>query len=254
MIIVISPAKNLNENYNYTCSFSTTKPKLLNESKKLIKTLKEFSPKKLSSLMNVSDKIANLNYERYKSWKTPFTNKNSYPAVLLFKGDVYKGLEAETFNKSQFLFAQKHLRILSGFYGLLRPFDKILPYRLEMGTKLSNNRGNNLYKFWGDKITDLLKDDLKDENEFIINLASEEYFKSINKKGLKNKIVTPVFKEFKNGNYKTIAIYAKKARGLMSRYIIDNNILDNEKIKLFDCERYSFSEEMSNEFTYTFIR
>jgi cytoplasmic iron level regulating protein YaaA (DUF328/UPF0246 family) len=149
---------------------------------------------------------------------------------------------------------QDNLRILSGFYGLLRPFDKILPYRLEMGTKLSNNRGNNLYKFWGDKITDLLKDDLKDENEFIINLASEEYFKSINKKGLKNKIVTPVFKEFKNGNYKTIAIYAKKARGLMSRYIIDNNILDSEKIKLFDGERYSFSEEMSNEFTYTFIR
>ena len=208
----------------------------------------------IQDLMNVSEKIAEINFNRFKNWKNPSSSSISKQAIFAFKGDVYSGLDADSISDENHNFMQDNLRILSGFYGLLRPFDKILPYRLEMGTKLSNNRGNNLYKFWGDKITDLLKDDLKDENEFIINLASEEYFKSINKKGLKNKIVTPVFKEFKNGNYKTIAIYAKKARGLMSRYIIDNNILDSEKIKLFDGERYSFSEEMSNEFTYTFIR
>ena len=253
MKILISPSKTLNFDDFNTPGISTD-CRLLSHTSELHKILVQYSIGGIQDLMNVSEKIAEINFNRFKNWKIPSSSSRSKQAIFAFKGDVYSGLDADSISEENLNFMQDNLRILSGFYGLLRPFDKILPYRLEMGTKLSNNRGNNLYKFWGDKITDLLKDDLQDKNEFIINLASEEYFKSINKKGLKNKIVTPVFKEFKNGNYKTIAIYAKKARGLMSRYIIDNNILDREKIKLFDCERYSFSEELSNDFTYTFIR
>ena len=252
MIIVISPAKNLNENYNLTCSFSTTKPKLLNESKKLIKTLKEFSPKKLSSLMNVSDKIANLNYERYKSWKTPFTNKNSYPAVLLFKGDVYKGLEAETFNKSQFLFAQKHLRILSGLYGLLKPLDLIQPYRLEMGTSLKVGAKNNLYEFWEDKITNQINEDTP--SKYLINLASVEYFKSIDRKSLNLDVINISFKEKKNGDLKTIGLFSKKARGLMSKFIIQNKIKNPVDLKNFNDDGYKFNTKYSDDNNFLFVR
>tara|TARA_B100002052_G_C15826683_1_gene573283 strand:- start:583 stop:1341 length:759 start_codon:yes stop_codon:yes gene_type:complete len=252
MIIVISPAKNLNENYSLTCSFSTTKPKLLNESKKLIKTLKEFSPKKLSSLMNVSDKIANLNYERYKSWKTPFTKKNSYPAVLLFKGDVYKGLEAETFNKSQFLFAQKHLRILSGLYGLLKPLDLIQPYRLEMGTSLKVGAKNNLYEFWEDKITNQINEDTP--SKYLINLASVEYFKSIDRKSLNLDVINILFKEKKNGDLKTIGLFSKKARGLMSKFIIQNKIKNPVDLKNFNDDGYKFNAKYSDDNNFLFIR
>ena len=252
MIIVISPAKNLNENYNLTCSFSTTKPKLLNESKKLIKTLKEFSPKKLSSLMNVSDKIANLNYERYKSWKTPFTKKNSYPAVLLFKGDVYKGLEAETFNKSQFLFAQKHLRILSGLYGLLKPLDLIQPYRLEMGTSLKVGAKNNLYEFWEDKITNQINEDTP--SKYLINLASVEYFKSIDRKSLNLDVINISFKEKKNGDLKTIGLFSKKARGLMSKFIIQNKIKNPVDLKNFNDDGYKFNTKNSDDNNFLFVR
>ena len=252
MIIVISPAKNLNENYSLTCSFSTTKPKLLNESKKLIKTLKEFSPKKLSSLMNVSDKIANLNYERYKSWKTPFTKKNSYPAVLLFKGDVYKGLEAETFNKSQFLFAQKHLRILSGLYGLLKPLDLIQPYRLEMGTSLKVGAKNNLYEFWEDKITNQINEDTP--SKYLINLASVEYFKSIDRKSLNLDVINILFKEKKNGDLKTIGLFSKKARGLMSKFIIQNKIKNPVDLKNFNDDGYKFNTKYSDDNNFLFVR
>ena len=252
MIIVISPAKNLNENYNLTCSFSTTKPKLLNESKKLIKTLKDFSPKKLSSLMNVSDKIANLNYERYKSWKTPFTKKNSYPAVLLFKGDVYKGLEAETFNKSQFLFAQKHLRILSGLYGLLKPLDLIQPYRLEMGTSLKVGAKNNLYEFWEDKITNQINEDTP--SKYLINLASVEYFKSIDRKSLNLDVINISFKEKKNGDLKTIGLFSKKARGLMSKFIIQNKIKNPVDLKNFNDDGYKFNTKNSDDNNFLFVR
>ena len=252
MIIVISPAKNLNENYNLTCSFSTTKPKLLNESKKLIKTLKDFSPKKLSSLMNVSDKIANLNYERYKSWKTPFTKKNSYPAVLLFKGDVYKGLEAETFNKSQFLFAQKHLRILSGLYGLLKPLDLIQPYRLEMGTSLKVGAKNNLYEFWEDKITNQINEDTP--SKYLINLASVEYFKSIDRKSLNLDVINISFKEKKNGDLKTIGLFSKKARGLMSKFIIQNKIKNPVDLKNFNDDGYKFNPKYSDDNNFLFVR
>ena len=252
MIIVISPAKNLNENYNLSCSFSTTKPKLLNESKKLIKTLKEFSPKKLSSLMNVSDKIANLNYERYKSWKTPFTKKNSYPAVLLFKGDVYKGLEAETFNKSQFLFAQKHLRILSGLYGLLKPLDLIQPYRLEMGTSLKVGAKNNLYEFWEDKITNQINEDTP--SKYLINLASVEYFKSIDRKSLNLDVINISFKEKKNGDLKTIGLFSKKARGLMSKFIIQNKIKNPVDLKNFNDDGYKFNTKNSDDNNFLFVR
>jgi len=205
-------------------------------------------------LMNVSDKIAELNYNRFKRWEEPSKSDSSKQAIYAFKGDVYSGLDAESILENKFDFLQENLRIISGFYGLLRPFDKILPYRLEMGTKLSNSRGNNLYEFWGDNITNLLNNDIEDENSYVVNLASNEYFKSIKKNKLKNEIITPIFKEFKNGTYKTIAIYAKKARGLMSRFIIDNKIQKPENLKTFNLERYSFDNNLSDDYNYVFTR
>ncbi|MEO2085135.1 MAG: peroxide stress protein YaaA, partial [Marinoscillum sp.] len=205
-------------------------------------------------LMNVSDKIAELNYNRFKSWEEPSKSDFSKQAIYAFKGDVYSGLDAESILEDKFDFLQENLRIISGYYGLIRPFDKILPYRLEMGTKLRNSRGKNLYEFWGDNITNLLNNDIEDKNSYVVNLASNEYFKSIKKNKLKNEIITPIFKEFKNGTYKTIAIYAKKARGLMSRFIIDNKIQKPENLKAFNLERYSFDTKLSDNFNYVFTR
>ena len=203
--------------------------------------------------MNVSDKIAELNYNRFKTWEDPSNSKTSKQAIYAFKGDVYSGLDAESIEEDKFDYLQNSLRIISGYYGLLRPFDQILPYRLEMGTKLENKNGNNLYKFWGDKITDVLKEDL-DSNDIIVNLASDEYFKSINKDKIKSKIITPVFKEFKNGLYKVIAIYAKKARGLMSRFLIERKSTSIDDIKLFNIDGYSFNSNLSNDSQLVFTR
>ena len=189
----------------------------------------------------------------FRSWEDPSNSKISKQAIYAFKGDVYSGLDAESIGEDKFDYLQNSLRIISGYYGLLRPFDQILPYRLEMGTKLENKNGNNLYKFWGDKITDVLNEDL-DTNDIIVNLASDEYFKSIVTKKLHNKIVTPQFKELKNGSYKTIAIYAKKARGLMSRFIIDNEIQNPNNLKNFNNEGYSFDSNLSDDFNYIFTR
>ena len=203
--------------------------------------------------MNVSDKIAELNYNRFKTWEDPSNSKTSKQAIYAFKGDVYSGLDAESIDEDKFDYLQNSLRIISGYYGLLRPFDQILPYRLEMGTKLENENGNNLYKFWGDKITDVLNEDL-DTNDIIVNLASDEYFKSINKDKIKSKIITPVFKEFKNGLYKVIAIYAKKARGLMSRFLIERKSTSIDDIKLFNINGYSFDSNLSNDSQLVFTR
>ena len=203
--------------------------------------------------MSVSDKIAELNYNRFKSWEDPSNSKISKQAIYAFKGDVYSGLDAESIGEDKFDYLQNSLRIISGYYGLLRPFDQILPYRLEMGTKLKNQNGNNLYKFWGDKITDVLNEDL-DSNDIIVNLASDEYFKSINKDKIKSKIITPVFKEFKNGLYKVIAIYAKKARGLMSRFLIERKSTSIDDIKLFNINGYSFDSNLSNDNQLVFTR
>tara|TARA_Y100000746_G_scaffold145316_1_gene124263 strand:+ start:2157 stop:2921 length:765 start_codon:yes stop_codon:yes gene_type:complete len=253
MKTLISPSKTLNFDTDTNCDFNTN-CRLIDHTNELHKILINFSKSDLKKLMSVSDKIAELNYNRFKNWEDPSISNSSKQAIFAFKGDVYSGLDADSISENKFDFLQNNLRIISGFYGLIRPFDKILPYRLEMGTKLENPKGKNLYQFWGDKITDLLNQDLEEKNNYVINLASDEYFKSIVTKKLHNKIVTPQFKELKNGSYKTIAIYAKKARGLMSRFIIDNEIQNPNNLKNFNNEGYSFDSNLSDDFNYIFTR
>ena len=252
MKTLISPSKTLNFDNNINCDI-TSKCRLIDYTSELHKILISYSKNDLKNLMNVSDKIAELNYNRFKTWEDPSNSKTSKQAIYAFKGDVYSGLDAESIEEDKFDYLQNSLRIISGYYGLLRPFDQILPYRLEMGTKLENENGNNLYKFWGDKITDVLNEDL-DTNDIIVNLASDEYFKSINKDKIKSKIITPVFKEFKNGLYKVIAIYAKKARGLMSRFLIERKSTSIDDIKLFNINGYSFDSNLSNDSQLVFTR
>lgn len=254
MLIVISPAKTLDyETPPKTKVFTT--PDYLDHSQQLINRLRNFSSLDISDLMKVSAKIADLNFDRYESWKKPFTQKNAKQAVLAFKGDVYTGLDAGTFNAADFKFAQNHLRVLSGLYGLLRPLDLMQPYRLEMGTKLKTDAGKNLYEFWGTDITEGLNTQLKKiKSDTLINLASNEYFKSVKPKELNAEIITPAFKEFKNGDYKMIGIYAKKARGLLSRYIIQNKLSDPEDIKLFNEDGYKFNKKLSKGSNWVFTR
>ena len=245
MLIIISPAKTLDfETKSVTDTFS--KPDFLVESKKLISTLRMFKPEQLSELMSISPKLAYLNFERFQEWKTPYNEKEGKQSLLAFRGEVFTGINADSFTEDDFIFSQDHLRILSGLYGVLRPLDIILPYRLEMGTKLKTQNSKNLYEFWGDKITNSINKTLKlSEDNILINLASNEYFKSINKKKLNGRIITPLFKDFKNGEYKMISIYAKKARGLMTSYIIKNRISDPEKLKLFDAGGYYYNDSLS---------
>ena len=252
MKILISPSKTLSFDSEVNCEFKS-ESRLINETKVLHKILLDYTSEDLKNLMSVSDKIAELNYNRFKNWEDPNTSENSRQAVYAFKGDVYSGLDADTIEEDKFDYLQNSLRILSGYYGLLRPFDQILPYRLEMGTKLENENGNNLYKFWGDKITNVLNEDL-DEDDIIVNLASDEYFKSINKDKIKSNVITPVFKEFKNGTYKVIAIYAKKARGLMSRFLIERKSTSIDDIKLFNVDGYSFDNSLSKDSQMIFTR
>ena len=253
MLIVISPAKTLDyETPPKTKVFTT--PDYLGQSQQLINRLRNFSSLDISDLMKVSAKIADLNFDRYESWKKPFTVKNAKQSILAFKGDVYTGLDAESFKADDFKFAQNHLRVLSGLYGLLRPLDLMQPYRLEMGTKLKTDRGKNLYEFWGTDITEGLNKQLKKiKSDYLINLASNEYFKSVKPKELNAEIITPAFKEFKNGEYKMIGIYAKKARGMLSRYIIQNKLSDPEEIKSFKEDGYRFNKTLSkgNDFVFT---
>lgn len=205
--------------------------------------------------MGVSDKIAGLNAARFGEWQQPFSPDNARPAVLAFNGDVYTGLDAASFSEEDFAFAQSHLRILSGLYGLLKPLDLMQAYRLEMGTKLKNERGDNLYQFWGDIITDKVNDAIASSNTTaLVNLASNEYFKSVKKKQLNADIITPAFKDWKNGQYKMISFFAKKARGLMARYIIENRITDVEQVKQFDVAGYSYNESLSKGNDWVFTR
>jgi len=254
MLIVVSPAKKLDyETPAKTKAF--TVPDYLDHSQQLIRILANFSSLDISELMHVSSKIAELNFDRYQEWDTKFTPDNAKQSLLAFKGDVYTGMDAESFKKGDFDFAQKHLRILSGLYGILRPLDLMKAYRLEMGTKLKSDRGKNLYEFWGEIITDGLNAQLKKiKSDILINLASNEYFKSVKPKSLNARIITPAFKEFKNGEYKMIGIYAKRARGLMSRYIIQNRIKDTEDLKDFGVEGYSFSKKLSKDDNWVFTR
>lgn len=254
MLIVVSPAKTLDYESPLATKISTT-PDYLTDSKELINRLRRFSALDIAELMKVSKKIADLNFERYESWKTPFTEKNARQAALAFKGDVYTGLAAESFNAADFKFAQQHLRMLSGLYGLLRPLDLMQPYRLEMGTRLETDRGKNLYEFWGSTITEGLNKQLgKIKSDYLINLASNEYFKSVKTKELNGEVITPAFKEYKNGDYKMIGIYAKKARGMLSRYIIKQRLTDPEDIKLFTEDGYKFNKKLSNGNNWVFTR
>ena len=254
MLIVVSPAKKLD--YESPLPIKRhTQPAFLDQSQLLIDRMRAFSALDIAEFMQVSMKIAELNFERFEQWNQPFTPDNARPAVLAFKGDVYEGLRASEFSADDFAFLQKHLRILSGLYGLLRPLDLMQPYRLEMGRKLATERGKNLYEFWGDRITEALNKELaKHEVKALLNLASNEYFKAVRPRKLDAEIITPQFRDWKNGQYKMISFYAKKARGMMTRYITVNRIEEPEGIKAFDMDGYAFNESMSDGDNWVFTR
>ncbi|MBS3806392.1 MAG: peroxide stress protein YaaA [Bacteroidales bacterium] len=254
MITILSPAKKLDQKTDRQINSPTT-PNFLKDSQVLVEELRNFSPDELSALMNVSRNIAELNYERYSRWHTPFTPENAQPAVFMFNGQVYQGLQAVNLEDDDLQFGQEHLRILSGLYGLLRPLDLIQPYRLEMGTKLSNPRGDDLYTFWGDKLTQAINESLQQhDSRVLLNLASNEYYKTVKKDKLEGEVITPVFKEKKGDQYRTVAVYAKKARGLMSRFILRNRIDDPEAIQSFDEDGYVFSPQQSSKKEWVFVR
>jgi len=246
MITILSPAKKLSKDC-FGHDFSFTQPEHLMYSEKLISILKSFEPPILMDVMGLSENLSLLNWERFQNWETPFSNNNSRQAIFTFQGDTYSGLDADTLSENEILFAQDHSRILSGLYGLLKPLDLIMPYRLEMGTKLKNDNGDNLYHFWGDELSKSLNFELKSHNEkFIINCASVEYFKSINNKALSAEIINPIFKEIKNGKVRIISIFAKKARGMMARFIIKNQINDPNEILDFNYGGYSYDKSLSD--------
>ncbi len=244
MLTLLSPAKTLDERPADTDFYSM--PRLLDETDKLAHLLKKKKPEQIKSLMKVSDKLAMLNYERFQNFSLPFSLESTKQALFMFKGDVYIGLEAQKMEKSEVDFAQDHLRILSGFYGLLRPLDLMFPYRLEMGTKLSVGQKKNLYEFWGDKITNIVNEDMAASgSNILLNLASREYFKAINTKKIAGELVNVHFKENRNGQYKVIAFNAKKARGAMARQVIKYHIQDEEGLKSLLVNNYIYNEKMS---------
>jgi cytoplasmic iron level regulating protein YaaA (DUF328/UPF0246 family) len=254
MLMIVSPAKALDE----TSSVQTelhTQAEMLNQASELADQLKQIGPVEIGQLMHISDKLSELNYERFQAWQTPFPKQQAKQAAWLFKGDVYQGLDAYSLSEKAVDYTQNHLRILSGLYGLLKPLDDMLPYRLEMGTKFANKKGKDLYEFWGNDITDLLNKHLADSgSNTLVNLASNEYFKAVKKKQLNGRIITPIFKDWKNGKYKIISFYAKKARGLMARYAADNFVENAEDLKFFDYEGYQFNPELSSETDWVFTR
>ena len=246
MLIAISPAKTL----DYTSPLVTeryTQPEMLDQSERLIKRCRKLTPAQIASLMSISDKLSGLNAARFAEWHPDFTPQNARQALLAFKGDVYTGLHVEDFSEQDFDFAQSHLRMLSGLYGVLRPLDLMQAYRLEMGTRLENERGKDLYAFWGKRITDKLNQALDEQGDRIfINLASDEYFKAVQTDALNATLIKPVFLDEKNGKYKIISFYAKKARGLMSRFIIKNRLTDAQQLMDFNLEGYQFDESASS--------
>lgn len=252
MKIVISPAKSL----NFESELPTkkhTEPNFLKEANTIQKTLKKQKPKQLMDLMSISEKLADLNWERNQVWETPFTSENARPAIFTFDGDVYTGLDAYTIPAEKMDDLQDKLRILSGLYGLLKPLDLMQAYRLEMGTSISIGTKKNLYEFWKKNITKTLNDELK-KDELFLNLASNEYFKAVDTKTLKVPVITPEFKDYKDGKLKMISFFAKKARGLMVRYIIDNNAETIEDLKGFNYEGYAFDANLSKGNTLVFTR
>ncbi|WP_163560630.1 peroxide stress protein YaaA [Halomonas sp. NO4] len=254
MLSVISPAKSLDFETPPTTAHYT-QPDFLDRSQTLVDILRDYSPQRLSELMGISDKLAGLNAARFAEWQPPFTPDNAKPAVQAFQGDVYQGLAADTFNEADNAFAQEHLRILSGLYGLLRPLDLIQPYRLEMGTKLENPAGKDLYAFWKPRLTEALSEAAAASGSpVLVNLASNEYFKAIDPKRLEARVVTPVFKDEKNGKLKIISFYAKKARGLMAAWMIRQRLDDPEGLKEFDVAGYRFNATLSEGDTLVFTR
>ena len=254
MLMVISPAKTLDYDTPPVIEQST-QPRFVEHSVELIDVLREKSPQDIAKLMSLSDKLASLNVARYGSWERESTLQNAKQALLAFKGDVYTGLNAEDFSADDFAFAQQHLRMPSGLYGLLRPLDLMQPYRLEMGTKLANARGKDLYAFWGERISQWLNEDLAAQgDEVLLNLASQEYFGAVKPKALNARIIDTVFKDQKNGQYKIISFYAKKARGLMARYVIKERLQDPEGLKDFNLDGYRFDPASSSENQLVFLR
>ena len=254
MLAILSPAKTL----DYETPLKTklnSQPIYGRESNQLIKTLRTFEPFEVASLMKISDKLADLNHKRYVEWRNKPAESKTRPAALAFKGDVYQGLEAESFNDNDLKFAQRHLRILSGLYGLLRPLDVIQPYRLEMGTKLKTSKGQNLYDYWGTKLTTGLNEALKESKDgTLVNLASNEYFGAVQPKLLEGSLLNIGFKEKRNGQLKFVSFSAKKARGLMAKFIIKERLKNPDDLKNFDLEDYKFNKKLSSELDWTFSR
>jgi cytoplasmic iron level regulating protein YaaA (DUF328/UPF0246 family) len=254
MLAVLSPAKTL----DYESKLATKKhtlPEFAADSAELIDTLQSFAPQDISNLMNISDQLAQLNHRRYAEWQPSFDVPAARPAILAFKGDVYMGLQAQTMSERDFTFAQKHLRILSGLHGVLRPLDRIRPYRLEMGTSLKTSRGKNLYEFWGSKVTCALNHDTEQGNhKYLINLASQEYFGVIDPAAIQARIINIHFKEHRAGKYRFLSFFAKKARGSMARYMIDHRVKSLRALKAFDYDGYAYNESLSDRDDWVFTR
>lgn len=240
MLIVLSPAKSLD--YKTPAKVKApTLPEFVSESAKLIADLKKLSPQEVANLMGLSDQLAALNVGRYRDWSKKFTEENSKPAIYAFDGDVYDGFDVKTLDAKAIAFAQDHIRILSGLYGALRPLDLMQPYRLEMGTAFKNARGKDLYAFWGERVTDSLKQVLEQQKKpVLLNLASEEYFKVLQAKNLDCPVISPIFQDGKDGKYKIISFYAKRARGLMARFVVENRITDAADLKGFNLDGYKY--------------
>ena len=240
MLIVLSPAKSLDYKSPAKVKASTL-PEFISESAKLIADLKKLSPQEVANLMGLSDQLAALNVGRYRDWSKKFTEENSKPAIYAFDGDVYDGFDVKTLDAKAIAFAQEHIRILSGLYGALRPLDLMQPYRLEMGTAFKNARGKDLYAFWGERVTDSLKQVLEQQKKpVLLNLASEEYFKVLQAKNLDCPVISPIFQDGKDGKYKIISFYAKRARGLMARFVVENRITDAADLKGFNLDGYKY--------------
>ncbi|WP_455913177.1 peroxide stress protein YaaA [Pseudomonas syringae] len=254
MLMVISPAKTLDFETPPTTKRHTL-PQFLDHSQELISQLRDLTPAQIGELMHLSDKLSGLNAARFGSWDPAFTPKNAKQALLAFKGDVYTGLDADTLSGPDLTYAQKHLRMLSGLYGLLRPLDLMQPYRLEMGTKLANARGKDLYAFWGDRISEWLNDALKEQgDDVLLNLASNEYFSAVKRPALNARVIETEFRDQKNGHYKIISFYAKKARGMMTRFVISERISKPKDLAQFDAHGYRYSKELSSQDKLIFLR
>lgn len=254
MLTLISPAKTLDFETPPVVA-THTEPRFLPQSRELIEVLRDKSPADIARLMKISSKLADLNYERFGAFSEPFTPANAKQAVLAFRGDVYSGLDADGFGRADFTFAQKHLRILSGLYGLLRPLDLIQPYRLEMGTRLATDRGRDLYAFWGDRLTNSLASELAGARQpLLINLASNEYWRAIDPEALGARVVTPAFKDWSKGSYRFISFHAKKARGMMASWIVRNRVDKGDDLLDFDVAGYRYHAEESQPDAPVFVR